>query len=208
MINELQLPVDAPLPQQKNSFMKSLIVILLFISTFTLSTSAQDSLLNKRKWAFEVNALWPIFPGNIYSARFVRQVYANNQTAGDVYLGFAHKPYEFRNTEGEFSNSAIVFGYRQYIWKGLNAEFYNAIGPGRIRNSVVNGKDYRSTDYELAMLLGYRIHFLKSKRTPLYINLMPVGFAYVAYQSNPHPIVGQTEERPIYFGKVQIGLRF
>lgn len=188
--------------------MKSFISVLLFITTFTFSSSAQDSLLNSRKWAIEVNALWPVFPGNIYSARVLHQVYANAKTSADVYLGFAHKPYEFRDTEGEFSNSAIVFGYRQYIWKGLNAEFYNAIGPGRIRNSVVNGQNYRSIDYELAMLLGYRIHFLKKKKTPLYVNLMPVGIAYVAYQSNPHPIVGQTEERPIYFGKVQVGLRF
>ena len=67
---------------------------------------------------------------------------------------------------------------------------------------------YFCSYYELAMLLGYRIHFLKIKKTPLNVNLMPVGIAYVAYQSNPHPIVGQTEDRPIYFGKIQLGIRF
>ena len=188
--------------------MKSLISTLLFLFAFSASSSAQDSLSNSHKWAVEVNALWPIFPGNIYSARVLRQAYANNHTSADIYLGMAHKPYEFRETEGEFSNSAIVFGYRQYLWKGLNAELYNAIGPGRVRNSVVNGKNYKSIDYEIGLLAGYRIQFMKKKRTPLYMNLMPVGFAYVAFQSNPHPIVGQTEERPIYFGKIQVGIQF
>lgn len=37
---------------------------------------------------------------------------------------------------------------------------------------------------------------------------MPVGIAYVAYQTNAHPIVGQAKERPIYFGKIQLGIRF
>lgn len=188
--------------------MKFITAIFTFLLLISSALKSQDTLLSQRKWAVEVNALWPIFPGNIYSARILRQVYANNSTSADVYLGFAHRPFEFRETEGEFSNSALVFGYRQYIWKGLNAELYNAIGPGRVRNSVVNGNDYNSVDYEIGMLAGYRIHFFKKKRTPLYVNLMPVGFAYVAYQSNPHPIVGQTEERPIYFGKVQVGIRF
>jgi len=183
--------------------------LLIFLGiVISGSLSAQDQSSNSHKWAVEINALWPIFPGNIYSARVLRQVYSNEASSGEVYLGYVHKPYEFRESEGDFSNSAIVFGYRQYLWKGLNAEFYNAVGPGRIRNSVVDGRDYNSTDYEIGFLLGYRTHFFQTKKTPMYINLMPIGFAYVAYQSNPHPIVGQTDERAIYFGKVQLGVRF
>lgn len=184
-------------------------LLLVTVSVLLAATTfAQSAPANQQRWAFEVNALWPIFPGNIYSARVLRQVYQNDKTGGDVYLGFAHRPFEFRAEEGNFSNSAVVFGYRQYLWKGLNAEFYNAIGPGRIRRSVVNGQDYNSIDYEIAALAGYRLQFLTHKRTSLYLNLMPVGIAYVAYQSNPHPIVGQTDERPIYFGKIQLGIRF
>lgn len=186
---------------------KTLFLAILFISTSGY-LFAQNPELNSKKWAIEVNALWPVFPGNLYSARVLRQVYSNEKTSGEAYLGFLHRPFEFREAEGNFSNSAVIFGYRQYIWKGLNAELYNALGPGKIRNSVVNGLDYNSTDYEIGMLIGYRIQFFQSKRTPLYINLMPLGFAYVAAQSDPHPIIGQTKESAIYFGKIQVGIRF
>jgi len=183
------------------------LTLMLFIIAFQTFAQEENTPFNQ-KWAFEINALWPIFPGNLYSARMFRQVYNKDKTSGEIYLGFAHRPFEYREAEGNFSNSAAVFGYRQYLWKGLNAEFYNALGPGRIRNSVVNGLDYNSIDYEIGFLLGYRFQFLKTKRTPMYVNLMPIGLAYVAFQSNPHPIVGQTKESAIYFGKIQLGIRF
>lgn len=83
------------------------ITILLFSDLF-----AQSSEGYVQKWAFEINALWPVFPGNIYSARVMRQLYSTDNTSGEAYLGFAHRPYEFREDEGNFSNSAVVFGYR------------------------------------------------------------------------------------------------
>ncbi|AQG78004.1 hypothetical protein [Spirosoma montaniterrae] len=161
-----------------------------------------------RRWSVEANLLWPIFPGNIYSAKVLRTLYSKGRTAGEAYVGLLHRPYEFRAEEGRFSNSALLFGYRQYVWKGLNAEWYNAIGPGRLEGSVVDGRSYRSTDYEVGVLVGYTVRFNEQRKLPLYVNLQPLGFSYVAYQSNRHPIVGQTAETPIYVGAVQVGVRF
>lgn len=171
------------------------------------SLTAQGRPSPVRTWSVEVNLLWPIFPGNLYSAKVLRTLYANQKTSGEAYLGLSHRPYEFRADEGQFSNSALLFGYRQYIWKGLNAEWYNAIGPGRINSSVVDGRNYRSTDYEVGLLLGYIFRFNMQRKLPLYLNIQPVGFSYIAYQSNPHPIVGQSGERPFYFGSVQFGVQ-
>lgn len=161
-----------------------------------------------RPFNVEVNVLWPIFPGNLYSAKALYTVYKSDKSAGQVYLGFSHRPYEFRDDEGDFSNSAVLFGYRQYLKKGFNIEWYNALGPGRLNNSVVNGQDYRSTDYEIGLLLGYTFEFLQNSKTPLYVNLQPVGVAYLAYQSDPHPIVGQDDETPFYFGAIPLGIKF
>jgi hypothetical protein len=160
------------------------------------------------KWSLEINPLWVVYPGNLYSAKALYQVYSTERTSGEVYAGVLHRPYEFRDTEGRFSNSALLFGYRQYVWRGLNVEWYNAAGPGRLQNSVVDGRDYRSFDLEIGGLLGYTFRMNRNKRLPLYVNLQPVGVSYVWYKSNGHPIVGQTSERPIYFGALQLGVQF
>ncbi len=171
-----------------------------------------DSQTESRRWGAEINVLWPIFPGNIYRAHVTYEAWRDNDLAGDLFLGFIARPYEFRKEEGDFSNYALVLGYRQFLWKGLHVEFMNAFGPGFNRNNAITGKDYTSWDYELGLLVGYRLE-LFSEATAKDLKFSPYistqhGVQYVAAQSNPHPIIGSSGESAIYVGTLNIGIRF
>lgn len=191
--------------------MKRVIFVILMVVSFALIADAQQG-EPTRKWGAEVNLLWPIFPGNIYKGQVTYESWRKNDWAGDVYVGFHIRPFEYRETEGDFSNYALTFGYRQFFWKGLHAEVYQALGPGFNRNNVIDGKDYNSWDYEVGLLAGYRWEILsKEKRAKMrvspYISTQH-GFYYLAAQSNPHPIVDFTSERAFYVGTLNLGVRF
>lgn len=184
-------------------------VVLIALSSFA---HAQVDTVPSKKWGAEVNLLWPIFPGNIYKGQVTYETWRKNDLSGDVFLGVHVRPSEFREDEGDFANYALTFGYRQYVWKGLHAELYNAFGPGVNRNNTLDGKDYNSWDYELGLLLGYRWElFKKEKRDKLkyspYLS-MQHGFYYLAAQSNPHPIRNFEGEEPFYVGTLNLGIRF
>jgi hypothetical protein len=191
--------------------MKTMIltITLTVISTIAVFSQEQNP---SRKWGAEVNLLWPIFPGNIYKGQVTYETWRKDDLAGDAFVGFHIRPSEFREEEGNFANYALTFGYRQFVWKGLHLELYNALGPGFNRNNAVDGKDYTSWDYEVGLLAGYRWEFMKkekrenSKFSP-YLSIQH-GFYYVASKSNPHPIVGSTGESAVYVGTLNFGVRF
>ena len=193
--------------------MKNVAVALAVLVTMgTLTAQENNDSSTAKKWGAEVNLLWPIFPGNIYKGQVTYEAWRNNHLAGDVYVGFHIRPFEFREEEGDFANYAITFGYRQFLWQGFHLEVYQAIGPGFNRNNAIDGQDYMSWDYELGVLAGYRWEFLsKEKRDKMKISpylSMQHGFYYLAAQSNPHPIIGFTEEAPFYVGTLNFGIMF
>jgi hypothetical protein len=190
---------------------KITLLVALFMAILTDSLAQNQSAPSKR-WGAELNLLWPIFPGNIYKGQVTYETWRKNDLAGDAYVGFHIRPWEFREDEGDFANYALTFGYRQFFWKGLHAEIYQAIGPGFNRNNVIDGKDYDSWDYEVGLLLGYRLElFKKEKREKMkfspYLSTQH-GFYYLAAQSNPHPIQNFEGEEPFYVGTFNFGIRF
>lgn len=183
------------------------VVVVLFL--FASSFRAQE-VIGIKRWGAELNFLWPIFPGNIYKAQVTYEAWRKRNLAGDIYLGFHIRPFEYREAEGDFSNLALTFGYRQFFWKGFHLEVYQAFGPGFNRNNVIDGEDYDSWDYEVGGLLGYRWEFLKNrdeKKVSPYISTQH-GFYYLAAQSNPHPIKDFTGEKPFYVGTLNLGIKF
>ncbi len=192
--------------------MKNLSVLTIFALFLVVRTHAQDLNQAPKRWGAELNLLWPIFPGNIYKGQLTYETWRKNDLAGDAYVGFHIRPFEYRETEGDFANYALTFGYRQFFWKGLHAEVYQAFGPGYNRNNVIDGKDYSSWDYEVGLLAGYRWEFLRKEKRDKY-RVSPYistqhGIYYLAAQSNPHPIKDYTGEKPIYVGTLNIGVRF
>jgi hypothetical protein len=192
--------------------MKNTTWILIALVGISLTANAQSEPTPAKRWGAEFNILWPIFPGNIYKGQVTYETWRKAELAGDAYVGFHIRPFEFREDEGDFANYALTFGYRQFFWKGLHAEIYQAIGPGFNRNNAITGQDYDSWDYEVGLLLGYRLElFPKEKRDQMrfspYISTQQ-GFYYLAAQSNPHPIQNSTGETPFYVGTLNLGVRF
>jgi hypothetical protein len=192
--------------------MKKIAFVIILFFSLVQYVEAQNEGSREKKWGAEFNILWPFFPGNIYKGQVTYETWRKNELAGDVFVGYHIRPSEFREDEGEFANYALTFGYRQYFWKGLHAEVYQAIGPGFNRNNVIDGKDYDSWDYEVGLLLGYRLElFKKEKRDKMkfspYLS-MQHGFYYLAAQSNPHPIRNFEGEQPFYVATLNLGVRF
>ena len=185
----------------------SLMTATLGAQTEQQPTTLAETETPSKKWGAEINPMWPFFPGNIYRGQFTYETWRDNDLAGDVFVGFSARPFEFREDEGDFANYALTFGYRQFVWKGLHAELYQAFGPGYNRNNVIDGKDYTSWDYEVGLLAGYRWEFYETDRANLYVSTQH-GFYYVAAKSNPHPIKNFTGEEPIYVGTLNLGIRF
>jgi hypothetical protein len=80
------------------------------------------------------------------------------------------------------------------------------VGVGRLRGSVVDGKDYDSFDVELLAVAGWRFEI-----GSVYALVQPLGIGAVVYRSNPWAIVGQgrrTTEPPIFVGNVVLGWQF
>lgn len=192
--------------------MKYLYSFLLGAAWAIFGFGSSQAQISGPRWSAEFNVLWPIFPGNIYKPLAVYRLWQQAQLAGDLAVGLHIRPFEFRPEEGDFSNYALTLGYRQYVWRGLHFEAYQAFGPGFNRNNVVNGADYVSWDYEVGAFAGYRWwlgeSFGKNNTQFRPYVLMQHGLMYLAAQSNPHPIVGQTAERPFYAGSLHIGLQF
>lgn len=167
--------------------------------------------LPPKKWGVEINVLWPFYPGNIYKANVTYEAWrVKKHFAGDIVAGVHIRPFEFRPKEGKFANYALVLSYRQFLFDGIHLEFYNAFGPGINKENPITGKRYLSWDYEIGGFAGYRYEFLPRrlrKKVSPYISTQH-GVLFVAAQSNRHPIIDYTGERPIYAGTLNIGLKF
>ena len=136
--------------------MKYLYSFLLGAAWAIFGFGSSQAQISGPRWSAEFNVLWPIFPGNIYKPLAVYRLWQQEQLAGELAVGLHIRPFEFRPEEGDFSNYALTLGYRQYVWRGLHFEAYQAFGPGFNRNNVVNGADYVSWDYEVGAFAGYR----------------------------------------------------
>lgn len=192
--------------------MKITFLTLALTLLHILHAGAQTPASTTKKWGTEINLLWPVYPGNIYKGQITYETWRKNELAGDAFVGLHIRPTEFREKEGHFANYALTFGYRQFVWKGLHLEVYNAFGPGFNSNNVVTGKDYTSWDYEVGFLAGYRWEFLKKEkrersRFSPYLSTQH-GLFYVAAKSNPHPVEGASGESAIYVGTLNFGVRF
>jgi hypothetical protein len=152
----------------------------------------------------ETSLLWPFFPGSLFQLRAVLPVAFEGR--GQLLLGAqGHVPHT-RSEEGRFSTLAAHLGFRTYLWKGLHVDAMTNLGVGRLRGSVVDGKDYDSFDAELLACAGWRF-----EAGPVYALVQPLGMGAVVYRSNPWTIVGEgrrTTEPPIFVGNVLLGTQF
>lgn len=189
--------------------MKSTVVLCILLALST-SLYGQTNEPPAKKWGAEFNILWPIFPGNLIRTQMTRSIWQNENIKGDVSFGININFPQDRETEGRFSDYSIVTGYRQYLFKGLHVEFNQQMGYGNLKNHVTTKKEYKSFDWGVQLLAGYKYDIPKTK---LY-TAVQLGAGSTIYQSNPWPIftdntlTKEVGNEIIFVGGIQLGVRF
>jgi|688.fasta_scaffold110561_2 hypothetical protein len=189
--------------------MKSTVVLCILLALST-SLYGQTNEPPAKKWGAEFNILWPIFPGNLIRTQMTRSIWQNENIKGDVLFGININFPQDRETEGRFSDYSIVTGYRQYLFKGLHVEFNQQMGYGNLKNHVTTKKEYKSFDWGVQLLAGYKYDIPKTK---LY-TAVQLGAGSTIYQSNPWPIftdntlTKEVGNEIIFVGGIQLGVRF
>lgn len=161
------------------------------------------------RFGLETDILWPVFPGATRTHLTVT-LWRNGHLRGDAYGGINVDFPQDRDTEGRFADYSVASGYRQYLWKGLHAEFSQTTGVGVLRDHVTTGRTYRSFDWLVSGYVGYRFDL---PRRRLYL-LPQFGVARVLYKSNPWPIYAdktltrEVGETPFPLGSLRLGFTF
>jgi hypothetical protein len=161
------------------------------------------------RFGLETDILWPVFPGATRT-HVTATLWQKGQLRGDVYGGVNVDFPQDRDTEGRFADYSIATGYRQYVWRGLHAEFSQTTGLGVLQDHVTTGKTYNSFDWLVSGYVGYKYQFPGRK---LYI-VPQFGIARVVYKSNPWPIfedktlTRQVGETSFPLGALRLGYSF
>jgi hypothetical protein len=190
--------------------MRRVFLTIALIAITAITTFSQEQNNPSRKWGAEFNILWPIFPGNLIRTQMTRSIWQNENIKGDVLFGININFPQDRETEGRFSDYSIVTGYRQYLFKGLHVEFNQQMGYGNLKNHVTTKKEYKSFDWGVQLLAGYKYDIPKTR---IYTALQ-LGAGSTIYQSNPWPIytdntlTKEVGNEIIFVGGIQLGVRF
>jgi hypothetical protein len=188
--------------------MKKWVLVSGIMGLMTMSIFAQTG-SQESKYSLETDILWPFL---VQSTRthFIIKLWQKGSLRGDVYAGVNVDFPRDRETEGRFADYSLATGYRQYLWKGLHAEYSQTTGLGVLQNHVTTGKTYNSFDWLITGYVGYKFEFARKK---LYI-LPQFGLARVIFKSNPWPIyedntlTQEVGETAFMLGSIRLGYNF
>ena len=161
------------------------------------------------KLSIETDILWPIFPG-VFRGHLLFNLWQRGQLRGDVYVGVNYDFPQDRTTEGRFSDYSLVTGYRQYLYRGFHMEVNQQIGYGSLQNHVTTDKEYRSLDWGVQLLGGYKYDIPNTR----WYTAVQLGVGGTVYQSNPWPIYTddtlneEVGNEIIFIGGIQLGIHF
>jgi hypothetical protein len=121
-----------------------------------------------RSTAFEVNVLWPFFPGGVSEMKLILPAVrrAERDWHGDLVLGlhsdFAARVVRPSDEYGRVSILAAKLGYRQFLRWGLHLEACVNAGWRHEENNVWDGTTIDGFNARLWLLAGYQ-HDLGSR---------------------------------------------
>ncbi len=184
--------------------------LLIFGILILLASSVNAQPKSKEiKYGIETDILWPfIVPAT--RTHFTFKLWQKGHLRGDAYVGLNIDFPTERETEGRFADYSLASGYRQYLWKGLHAEFSQTTGLGVLQNHVTTGQTYNSFDWLISGYVGYKFEFVRKR---FYV-VPQFGVAGVIYKSNPWPIyedntlTKEVGESPFILGSLRIGYNF
>ncbi len=157
--------------------------------------------------AFEVNVLWPFFPGGIVDFKLLVPVLrperasGRGELIGGLHSDFATRVVRDDERHGKVAILGVKVGYRQFFDAGLHAEISADIGWREERQNVHDGTTLESFATRLWLLAGWqvdltpRVYF--NVRGGAGINLFRVGDKFAS-----------TEQRVVPGGDLNLGIRF
>lgn len=128
---------------QFRKYQTCLFAVLLFSLLTTNSVHSEP--LSLPKQGIRSNVLWPIYPGGVFRFAYRRALHENIEWRTDILLGVAHSIPERRDTEGTFSDTSALLGFRQFFASPWHFEIQATYGRGRVRNAVSPGPFNPST---------------------------------------------------------------
>lgn len=192
---------------------RGLVSCFLLVALFAESAWAEPPTLPKQ--GFRSNVLWPIFPGGKFRFVYRRSLHSNAAWRTDLLLGVGHSLPENRPTEGTFTETSGILGFRQFWNSAWHLEFQAAYGRSRLTQAVSPGptsltslalistsvdlfvldevarkRSYTSMDLELMGLIGYEWKLADNWSLDL-----QAGVAKVVSKSNPWPIYADENRR-------------
>ncbi len=173
-----------------------------------VGTMAGNSKSDLKMESFEVNLLWPFYPGGISEFRYLIPIGKSSSfqdgRVGKLVLGlysdYASKV--VRTDEyGKVSLLAFKFGYRYYFMSGWQVEISNNLGWRQERNRPgVDKENIEGISSRLWTMFGYE-HSL----SPLFYLNYRLGVGVHLYRSDEY---SHLEKKNVAGGDVNLGIRF
>ncbi|MFM2388008.1 MAG: hypothetical protein RL660_2765 [Bacteroidota bacterium] len=146
---------------------KLLVLPLLLAGNVALS---QNTTSTARTWGLEAELVQPFLPTvNILRINATKAAtFKNKKVKGDILLGMYIRPNVKHDVVEKINEYMVVGGYRQYFWKGLNAEAKLNAGYAWGTKNLFDGKDYETATLFWESNLGYKFMFANNTRYNLY----------------------------------------
>ncbi len=155
--------------------------------------------------AFEVNALWPFFPGGLVDLKVVTPIaFKSSAYRGELITGL-HSDFGWRSIRDDEDNGRVAFlgaklGYRQFFGHGIHAESAMNIGWRHEKDHPLDGKDVHALQIRLWSFAGYQHEFSRW----VYANAR-AGFGLHIYRSDRF---ADRERTFVPAGDLNLGFRF
>lgn len=159
-------------------------------------------LAKQRRLAIELGPMW-ITLANFIRPKLGITAWARGGFAGEVLLApVVRFPQRISGTGTIFEVGGEI-GYRQYYWRGLNAEVSALLLRSQVDSSV-DGRRYTGFNLFLTGTVGWRVDFWLG-RTTFYV-LPQVGIGGDVVRTRPP--AGSDHPPPRFVGDILLGFRF
>jgi hypothetical protein len=186
-----------------------IVVTTLSIYFFINQVNAQNGATAPKRWGADISGIG-LGAFGLYQFKGTYLLNPNSNFKREIGLGVFILPESDAknrkafNNDGLYSANLISVTLRQYFWKGLNFEQSVTFGESKLKNNIIDGRNYSSFTVQSHSLIGYKLDLLKTNKFNLFI--IGQGGVIYSYQPNKWPV---KEKEPIYgIGDLKIGINF
>lgn len=183
------------------------LLFLLFLLIFQNGLRSEPIALPKH--GIRSNVLWPVYPGGKFRFAYRRALHGNSEWRTDLLLGLNHSAPEKRDTEGLFTETSGILGFRQFFASPWHFELQAAYGRSSLTNAVSPGPfNARSLALGLTDVNLLILEEVSRKRNYTSLDLEVMGLVGYEWKLNDHwsidlqfggaKVVSKSNAWPIY----------